>query len=57
MVEGINEYQGALWVISHDLDLLSRIDINKAYKLSEQTLQMTTYLPSEPKQYYQELLI
>lgn len=57
MVEGINEYQGALWVISHDLDLLSRIDINKAYKLSEQTLQMTTYLPSEPEQYYQELLI
>ncbi|MBW4424431.1 MAG: ATP-binding cassette domain-containing protein [Nostoc desertorum CM1-VF14] len=57
MVEGINEYQGALWVISHDLDLLSRIDINKAYKLSEQTFQMTTYLPSEPEQYYQELLI
>jgi ATPase subunit of ABC transporter with duplicated ATPase domains len=57
MVEGINEYQGALWVISHDLDLLSRIDIHKAYKLSEQTLQMTTYLPSEPEQYYQELLI
>lgn len=57
MVEGINEYQGALWVISHDLDFLSRININQAYKLSEQTLQMTTYLPSEPEQYYQELLI
>ncbi|KYC40993.1 ABC transporter [Scytonema hofmannii PCC 7110] len=56
MVEGINEYQGALWVISHDLDFLSRIDITQAYKLSEQTLQMTTYLPSEPEQYYQELL-
>ncbi|GAA6622709.1 ABC-F family ATP-binding cassette domain-containing protein [Scytonema sp. NUACC26] len=57
MIEGINEYQGALWVISHDLDFLSRIDINQAYKLSEQTLQRTAYLPSEPEQYYQECLL
>jgi ATPase subunit of ABC transporter with duplicated ATPase domains len=56
MVEGINEYQGALWVISHDLDFLSRIHINQAYKLSEQILQPTTYLPSELKGFYQELL-
>ncbi|KAF3886421.1 MULTISPECIES: ABC-F family ATP-binding cassette domain-containing protein [Nostocales] len=56
MVESLNEYQGALWIISHDLDFLSRIDIHQAYKLSQQTLQMTTYLPSKPEQYYQELL-
>ena len=56
MVEGINEYQGALWVISHDLDFLSRIHITQAYKLSEQELQQTTYLPSELEEYYQELL-
>lgn len=58
MVEGINEYQGALWVISHDLDFLSRIDITQAFKLSPRlrTLQMTAHLPEETEQYYQELL-
>ncbi|BAZ53465.1 ABC transporter-related protein [Nostoc sp. NIES-4103] len=56
MVTGINDYQGALWVISHDIDFLSRINITQSFKLQEQTLQMTTYLPSTPEQYYQELL-
>ncbi|MEH1934152.1 MAG: hypothetical protein V7L14_10565 [Nostoc sp.] len=56
MEGGINEYKGALWVISHDLDFLSQINISQNFKVSEQTLQMTTYLPSTPKQYYQELL-
>ncbi|MBN3941182.1 ribosomal protection-like ABC-F family protein [Nostoc sp. NMS9] len=56
MVVGINDYQGALWVISHDIDFLSRINITQGFKLREQTLQMTTYLPSTPEQYYRELL-
>ncbi|MFW9258633.1 ribosomal protection-like ABC-F family protein [Nostoc sp. CALU 546] len=56
MVVGINDYQGALWVISHDIDFLSRINITQGFKLKEQTLQMTTYLPSTPEQYYRELL-
>ncbi|MBD2340910.1 ABC-F family ATP-binding cassette domain-containing protein [Calothrix sp. FACHB-156] len=56
MIVGINEYQGALWVISHDLDFLNRINITQSYKLSNQTWQMTSYLPSTPEQYYQELL-
>ena len=56
MVEAINEFEGALWVISHDLDFLSRIHINKAFHLRKQSLQITTYLPSETKQFYQELL-
>ncbi|MBH8566189.1 ABC-F family ATP-binding cassette domain-containing protein [Nostoc sp. CENA67] len=56
IVTGINEYQGAIWVISHDIDFLSRINITQGFKLKEQTLQMTTYLPSTPEQYYQELL-
>jgi ATPase subunit of ABC transporter with duplicated ATPase domains len=57
MVEGINDYQGALWVISHDLDFLRRINITQAYKLKEKALQMMSYLPNEPEQYYQELLM
>ncbi|MBD2560403.1 MULTISPECIES: ribosomal protection-like ABC-F family protein [Nostoc] len=56
MVIGINDYQGALWVISHDLDFLSRINITQSFKLKEQALQMTTYLPSRPEQYYRDLL-
>ncbi|QDL11620.1 ABC transporter ATP-binding protein [Brasilonema octagenarum UFV-E1] len=56
MIEGINDYQGALWVISHDLDFLSRINITQAYKLSEQEFEQMTYLPTESDMYYQELL-
>ncbi|BAY08809.1 ribosomal protection-like ABC-F family protein [Calothrix sp. NIES-2098] len=56
MVAGINDYQGALWVISHDIDFLSRINITQGFKLSQQALQLTTYLPSTPEEYYQELL-
>ncbi|MEH1821887.1 MAG: ABC-F family ATP-binding cassette domain-containing protein [Nostoc sp.] len=56
MVVGINDYQGAIWVISHDIDFLSRINITQGFKLREQTLQTTTYLPSTPEQYYRELL-
>lgn len=56
MIAGINDYQGALWVISHDIDFLSRINITQGFKLSQQALQVTTSLPSTPEQYYQELL-
>ncbi|MDZ8223103.1 ATP-binding cassette domain-containing protein [Nostoc sp. ChiVER01] len=56
MVVSINDYQGALWVISHDLDFLSRTNITQSFKLREQALQMTTYLPNTPEQYYWELL-
>lgn len=56
MVTGINDYQGALWVISHDIDFLSRINIAQSFKLSNQALQMTNYLPSTPEPYYRELL-
>ncbi|MEH2286795.1 ribosomal protection-like ABC-F family protein [Nostoc sp.] len=57
MVVGINDYQGALFVISHDIDFLKQINITQSFKLRQQTLQMTTYLPSTPEQYYRELLV
>lgn len=56
LVNAINDYKGALWVISHDLDFLSRINITKALKLLNRRLQMTTYLPHETEHYYRELL-
>ena len=56
MVTGINEYQGAIWVISHDLDFLSRIGITKAFELKDRTLRMSAYLPNELERYYQELV-
>ncbi|MEH1850606.1 MAG: hypothetical protein V7L11_02715 [Nostoc sp.] len=56
IVVGINDYQRAIWVISHDIDFLSQIYITQGFKLREQTLQTTTYLPSRPEQYYRELL-
>ncbi|WP_414527146.1 ribosomal protection-like ABC-F family protein [Nodularia chucula] len=57
MITGINEYQGALWVISHDIDFLSRIHITQSFKLQNQTCEMTTHLPNTPEKYYEELLI
>jgi ATPase subunit of ABC transporter with duplicated ATPase domains len=56
MITGINEYQGALWVISHDLDFLSRININQSWQVKQLNLQMTNYLPNQLEQYYQEIL-
>ncbi|OLP16218.1 ABC transporter [Leptolyngbya sp. 'hensonii'] len=56
MVDAVNEYHGALWVISHDLDFLSRINITHAFKIADQRLRRTTYLPQQSAQYYQELL-
>ncbi len=56
LTDAITDYQGALWVISHDLDFLSRIQVTKALKISNQTLQPMTHLPIEQDAYYQELL-
>lgn len=56
MVSAINDYQGALWVISHDIDFLSQIKITQSFQLRNQSLKMTNYLPSQSKEYYQELL-
>ena len=56
MVEAVNEYHGGLWVISHDLDFLSRIQITDSYCLRDRTLQRTNYLPDETEEYYEELV-
>ncbi len=57
IIDAVNEYQGALWVISHDLDFLSQIQITRAFHVNHQGLQRMTYLPNEANQYYQELLM
>jgi ATPase subunit of ABC transporter with duplicated ATPase domains len=31
IVKALNDYQGALWIISHDLDFLSRINITRSF--------------------------
>jgi ATPase subunit of ABC transporter with duplicated ATPase domains len=56
MVEAVNEYHGGLWVISHDLDFLSRIQITDSYCLRDRMLQRTNYLPDETAEYYEELV-
>ncbi len=56
MVEAVNEYHGGLWVISHDLDFLGRIQITDSYWLRDRTLQRTNYLPDDTEEYYEELV-
>ena len=56
MVAALNDYQRALWVISHNLDFLSRINITHSFQLKQQTLQQTTALPSNQSYYYSHLL-
>ncbi|MDJ0702435.1 MAG: ATP-binding cassette domain-containing protein [Leptolyngbyaceae cyanobacterium MO_188.B28] len=56
MVNALNDYQSALWVISHDLDFLSRINITGSFRLKRQTLQQTAYLPSQRSRYHSNLL-
>lgn len=56
IVDGVNQFQGALWVISHDLDFLSRIGITQAYQINNNQLQPLIHQPHELELYYQELV-
>lgn len=55
MVEAVNEYQGGLWVISHDLDYVRRIQITDSYHVHLRSLQRTQYLPDSSQEYYEEV--
>jgi ATPase subunit of ABC transporter with duplicated ATPase domains len=56
IVEALSEYEGAILVISHDLDFLSKVQITKAFKIKHKALQTTVYLPDKQEEYYRELL-
>jgi ATPase subunit of ABC transporter with duplicated ATPase domains len=57
IIDGLNEFQGVLWVISHDIDFKSRIGITQAYQIKNCHLQLLSNRPDNMEQYYQELLI
>jgi ATPase subunit of ABC transporter with duplicated ATPase domains len=56
IVDGLNEFQGAFWVISHDIDFLSRIRIMQAYQIKDCQLQPLIHRPDDAEEYYHELL-
>jgi ATPase subunit of ABC transporter with duplicated ATPase domains len=56
IVDGLNHFQGALWVISHDIDFLSRIRIMQAYQIKNCQLQLLIHQPNDAEGYYQELI-
>lgn len=56
LVNGLSHFQGALWVISHDLDFLRRLQITHTYRISDRTLQPMQFLPDQTEEYYQELV-
>lgn len=55
MVDGLTNFQGALWVISHDIDFLSRIGLEQAYHATCGRLHPLIHRPDEAEAYYQEL--
>lgn len=56
IVDGLNHFQGALWVISHDIDFKSRIGIMQAYQIKKCQLKPLINLPESIEKYYQELI-
>ncbi|MBW4512763.1 MAG: ATP-binding cassette domain-containing protein [Scytonematopsis contorta HA4267-MV1] len=56
IIDGLNEFQGTLWVISHDIEFKSRIEITQAYQIKRCQLQPLTHRPENVKEYYHELL-
>lgn len=56
IVDSLRAFQGALLVISHDIDFLGRIDIRQAYKISNNQLQTLMHQP-DAEGFYQELLV
>lgn len=55
IIDALNEYKGALCIISHDLDFLSRINITHSFHIKQDTLTPTNYLPSNSSLYADEL--
>ncbi len=56
ILEALEEYRGAICVISHDLDFLRQLEITKAFRIKEKSLQPMIYLPEETDEFYRELI-
>ncbi len=56
MIEALNRYQGALIVISHNVDFLSKLEIIESYIIKNQRLKSMVNLPSKVELYYKEIL-
>ncbi|MFM7426176.1 MAG: ATP-binding cassette domain-containing protein [Elainella sp.] len=56
MVAALNDYRGALWVTSHDLDFLSKIQITQSYVITQQRLRHTEDLPVDQLAYHASLI-
>jgi ATPase subunit of ABC transporter with duplicated ATPase domains len=56
IIDALKDFRGAILVISHNVDFLSKIEIKKAYAISDQKLNEMRYVPAKESQFYDELL-
>ena len=56
MIEGLNTFQGAVLVISHDLNFLSQIGITQAFKLEQGKFHEMLHQPNQSDAFWDELL-
>lgn len=57
IVDALEGYEGTILVISHDLDFLSKINIEKSFQIKNKRLEPTFYLPKSKEMFYQELIL
>lgn len=56
IVDALEDFKGGIVVISHNMDFLSRMGVDKAYVISNKKLKRLYAHPDEPDQFFEELM-
>lgn len=56
MIDSLKRFKGTLIVISHNIEFLSRININKSYIIKNKELKEMMNLPVKKEEYFEEII-